>query len=252
MRADRYFASRFGSRNKARVALKEGRVLKNDRPLSPADEVTGEEIFTFLECEDFASLGGRKLRAGLMAFGEEVKGKVYADLGASTGGFTDCLLKEGARRVYAVDVGESQLAPQLAADARVVVLDRTNARYLTAASFPEKIDGVTSDLSFISLRLVLPAIHDILPSGGHALVLFKPQFECGKEGVGKSGILPPARHPALLASFYDFAAELGMAPLAGVHAPIVPKKNIECVLLLEKGGVPAEKGAFLLSLGNFA
>lgn len=245
MRADKFFAERFGSRTKAKEMLKSGRILRGGRPLSPDDEVREGEEFLFLDGLDFVSNGGKKLERGLSSFGESVEGRTVADLGASTGGFTDCLLRRGARRVYCVDVGESQLDARIAADPRVVVMDRTNARYLTRASFPEPVDDVVSDLSFISLRLILPAVCDILPTGGRAFVLFKPQFECGGKGLGKSGILPVSRHAALLSSFYDFASALFLAPAGIVNAPIVPRKNIEYLILLKKGLAGIPRDAFL-------
>ena len=245
MRADKFFAERFGSRTKAKEALAAGRIWRNGKPLSPADEVFESEEYTVLDGEDFVSNGGRKLERALVTFGEEVAGKIFADLGASTGGFTDCLLRRGAKRVYCVDVGESLLDARIASDERVYILDRMNARYLTVDHFPEPLDGIVSDLSFISLRLILPAVYGLLPEGGHALVLFKPQFECGGKGLGKSGILPQNRHRALLSDFFTLCTSLGLAPKDIVNAPVFPKKNIEYVVLLEKGGVSIDKEILL-------
>ncbi len=245
MRADKYFAERFGSRTKAKEALGRGEVLRCGKPLSPSDEVEEGEEFTFLSGEDFVSNGGRKLERALSFFGESVEGKCVADLGASTGGFTDCLLRRGAAHVFCVDVGKSQLSPVLSSDERVTVMDGTNARYLTRESFPLSIDDVVSDLSFISLRLVLPAVREILPSGGRAFVLFKPQFECGGRGLGKSGILPRREHLPLLKEFYAFAASLSLAPRGIVNAPVFPRKNIEYVVFLQKDGIPLPEGEFL-------
>ena len=243
MRADKFFTEKFGSRTKAHNALERGLVLRNGRPLAPKDEVREGDVFTFAEeGSQFVSEGGYKLERGLESFAYEVEGKVFADLGASTGGFTDCLIQHGAKRVYCVDVGTSQLDPKLEKTGKIVVMDGTNARFLTSGSFPEPIDGIVSDLSFISLKLVLPAISDILPSGGSALVLFKPQFECGGKGLGKSGILPVRLHSDLLGEFYEFCVRLGHAPCDIVNAPIRPKKNVEYVVWLKKGGnsVPIE------------
>lgn len=245
MRADKFFAERFGSRTKAKEALAAGRILRNGRPLGPADDVSEEDAYTVLEGEDFVSNGGRKLERAFEFFAFRAENKVFADLGASTGGFTDCLLRHGAAKVYCIDVGESLLDERIAADPRVVVLDKTNARYLTPERFSEPLDGIVSDLSFISLKLVLPAVCGLLGEKKQAVVLFKPQFECGKGATGKSGILPVAKHRALISEFYDFAAGLGLAPKAIVNAPVFPKKNVEYVVLLEKGGGPATKAAFL-------
>lgn len=251
MRADKFFAERFGSRTKAKEALAAGRILRNGKPLSPADEVSECDAFTVLEGDDFVSAGGKKLERAFEVFSFCAEGKVFADLGASTGGFTECLLRHGAKRVYCVDVGESLLDARIAEDARVTVFDRTNARYLTPERFPEPLDGVVSDLSFISLRLVLPAVFGILPEGGEAVVLFKPQFECGKGAVGKSGILPVGKHRELLSGFYDFCVDGGLAPLNAVNAPVLPKKNVEYVVLLKKNRPPIPKAEFLRRTENF-
>ncbi len=246
MRADKFFSEKYGSRTKAQEALLRGLVLRNGKPVLPKDEVSEEDVFTFTEAEEsFVSNGGYKLARGLKAFGADVRGLVFADLGASTGGFCDCLLQNGAKKVYCVDVGKSQLDKKLAVDPRVVIMDETNARYLSKESFPEPIDAVSADLSFISLRLILPAVHSVLPEGGRAFVLFKPQFECEGKGIGKSGILPPSRHGVLLASFYDFAASLGLAPKDIVNAPVRQKKNIEYVIFLEQGGAGIPKALFM-------
>lgn len=245
MRADKYFAHKFGSRTKAAQALRKGIVLQNGKPISPDTEVREGDAFFFLQEESFASNGGYKLARGLDFFHESVAGKVYADLGASTGGFTDCLLRRGAKHVFCVDVGESLLAPFLCNDSRVTVMDHTNARYLTADDFSLPLAGVVCDLSFISLRLVLPTIFLLLPEGGDAFVLFKPQFECGKGGIGKSGICPQRLHPILLEEFYDFCCALGMMPQNIINAPIREKKNIEYMIHLKRGGMAMIKQNYL-------
>lgn len=245
MRADKFFAESFSSRTKAAEALKKGLILRNGRPLAPNDDVCGTDTFEFLApTQEFVSNGGYKLARGLDVFQESVRDGVFADLGASTGGFCDCLLQRGAKHVFCVDVGENQLDPRIKSDGRVTVMDGTNARYLKGEDFPEGTE-VVSDLSFISLRLVLPAIGRILRSGGRAFVLFKPQFECEGKGLGKSGILPRGRHAALLADFYDFACGLSLAPQKLVNAPVREKKNLEYVLLLRKDGTPTEKKELL-------
>ncbi len=246
MRADKFFSEKFGSRTKAQQALSRGLVLRNGVPVSPKEEVTGSEEFAFLSEEAaFVSNGGYKLERGLSCFHASVEGAVAADLGASTGGFCDCLLQHGVRKVYCVDVGKSQLDARLVADPRVAVMDGTNARFLTRASFPEEIGVVTADLSFISLRLVLPAVFSVLGEGGRAFVLFKPQFECGGRGLGKSGILPVRLHAELLSEFYDFAVSLGFSVKDVVNAPVRPKKNVEYVIYLAKGGNSVPGGRFL-------
>ena len=250
MRADKYFAEKFGSRTKAKEILEKGLVLRGGKPLSPKDSVAETDEFIFLPAEYFVSGGGKKLARGLDVFGVPPQGMVFADLGASTGGFTDCLLRRGARRVYCVDVGESQLDSNLAADERVVVMDRTNARYLTKESFPEEIQGVVSDLSFISLKLVLPAVEKILPENGNAFVLFKPQFECGGKGLGKSGILPRKFHGELLRDFYAFCFELGLAVQNIVNAPLCERKNVEYIVHLKKGAAPVSEWEFIQKISQ--
>ncbi len=245
MRADKYFARRFGSRTKAREALERGLVLHCGKPLSPADDAEDGEDYDLLGELDFVSNGGYKLERGLSRFQESVEGCVVADLGASTGGFCDCLLRRGAKTVFCVDVGESQLAPSLACDGRVVAMDRTNARYLSPGDFPLPIDVITSDLSFISLRLVLPAVSSLLREGGRAFVLFKPQFECEGKGLGKSGILPQSRHASLLSEFYDFCVALRLAPQEIVNAPLRKKKNVEYLVFLKKDAAAIGKAEFL-------
>ncbi len=246
MRADLFFADKYGSRTRAKDALKRGEIMRNGKLLSPSDDVSSSDVFVFADAgTTYVSRGGYKLERGLDAFGENVAGATFADLGASTGGFTEVLLARGARHVFAVDVGRAQLAPSVAKDARVTVMDETNARYLTRADFGMTLDGVVSDLSFISLKLVLPAVADLLDDGGRAFVLFKPQFECGGKGLGKGGILPVRYHRALLADFYAFCMTLSLAPRAIVCAPVHPHKNIEYVVFLQKGGTPIPPEAFL-------
>ncbi len=251
MRADKYFSEKFSTRTKAAQALERGVVLRNGRALKPSDEVREGDEFVFLtEEEAFVSNGGYKLSRAISAFQMQVEGKIFADLGASTGGFTDCLLQNGAQKVYAVDVGESLLDGRIAQDERVVVMDRTNARYLDENSFPERIDAIVSDLSFISLKLVLPAISRILREGDEAFLLIKPQFEVGKKGANKSGIVPPVLHGVVLSEIYDCAITLSLAPVAVVNAPVKAKKNIEYVAKFIKSGAPMHKEKFVSACKN--
>lgn len=245
MRADVFFADKYGSRTRAKDVLKNGRILRGGKALSPSDEVRDGDVFTFVSDESLlVSRGGYKLERALCAFSQSVEGGVFIDLGASTGGFTEVLLSHGARRVYAVDVGKGQLAPSLAEDARVTVMDETNARFLTRDQFSDIIDGVVSDLSFISLSLILPVISDLLKEGGRAFLLFKPQFECGGVGLSK-GILPVRYHKALLSGFYDGCLSHSLAPQAIVNAPIHAHKNVEYVVFLVKDGTPVTREEFL-------
>ncbi len=244
MRLDKFLSERYASRTKAAEAIEQGYVLVNGKKAKPSDEIDGtEEIVVSKRKEEFVSNGGYKLAKALRDFSASVQGKVFADIGASTGGFTDCLLQNGARRVYALDVGESLLSPALSGDPRIVVMDRVNARYLESSDFPEPIDGVTADVSFISLRLVLPVIASVLKDGGEAYALIKPQFECnGKKDIGKSGIVRDRSvHKKIIASIYDASLECGLAPVAITNAPLKERKNIEYVIRLQKGGMCANK-----------
>jgi 23S rRNA (cytidine1920-2'-O)/16S rRNA (cytidine1409-2'-O)-methyltransferase len=178
----------------------------------------------------FASRGGLKLEAALEAFGLDVRGWIVADVGASTGGFTDCLLQRGAARVYAIDVGYGQLAWNLRQDPRVVVLERTNARYLE--SLGEPVDLATIDASFISLRLIVPAVMGWLRPGasqGGIVALIKPQFEAGREQVGKGGVVrDPAIHRMVLAEITGWAEAQGLGLMGLIRSPITgPAGNVE-------------------------
>lgn len=246
MRADKYFSDKFSSRTKASEALEKGLILRGGKPVSKSDDVSDQDEFVFLsEGKKFVSNGGFKLERALGTFSLDVEGLNFADLGSSTGGFCDCLLQHGARHVFCVDVGSCQLDPVLREDERVTVMDGVNARYLNSEDFPVIIDGVTADLSFISLTLILPAIVRILSKGGLSLLLFKPQFECGRSGLKKGGICPISLHKQLLSAFYDEALSNSLAPVDIVNAPIREKKNVEYMLLLRRGGQPLEKGEFL-------
>jgi 23S rRNA (cytidine1920-2'-O)/16S rRNA (cytidine1409-2'-O)-methyltransferase len=189
----------------------------------------------------FVSRGGLKLKAALDTFVLHVDGLVAADFGASTGGFTDCLLQHGVRRVYALDVGYGQLAWPLQRDSRVVVMDRTNVRYLE--SLPEPVDLVTIDVSFISLGLVLPAAKRVLkPEAGQGVALVKPQFEAGREKVGKGGVVrDPDIHRLVLDGVREAAQEMGFRVRGLVRSPITgPAGNVEFLLHLALGGDDTE------------
>lgn len=175
----------------------------------------------------YVSRGGLKLAAALDAFALDIEGRIVADVGASTGGFTDCLLQRGAARVYAIDVGYGQLAWKLRQDPRVVVMDRTNARHLKQLSEP--VDLVTVDVSFISLRLIIPAALGWLRPGGQVVTLIKPQFEAGRDLVGKGGVVrDPAVHRSVLESLTSWAGPAGMRLEALIRSPITgPAGNVE-------------------------
>ena len=246
MRLDKYLAENgFGSRTKAARAIAEGRVLRNGKVASPADEVREGDCVEVQRAEiSFVSEGGFKLYKALSDFGESVRGGVFIDIGASTGGFTDCLLQSGADRVYAVDVGESQLDARLARDARVTVMDHVNARYLRREDFPEQPDGAVIDVSFISLALILPAAAELIGKQGRVFALIKPQFECGAKALDKHGIVKE-QGDRLRAVFAvrDAALTSGLVLAKLTNAPLKPRKNVEYIALFVREGValPDEK-----------
>ena len=199
MRADKYFAEKFGSRTKAAEAIEKGLVLVNGKPIKAKTEIAENAEITYVEAKElFVSNGGYKLYRAIQFFSFDCADKIFVDIGASTGGFTDCLLQNGAKKVYTVDVGESLLHESLLEDNRIVQMENTNARYLTKTDFLDEIDGVVTDVSFISLRLIFPVIQEILSINGDAFVLVKPQFECEKKHIGKSGIVTPAAHAEIV------------------------------------------------------
>ena len=232
MRIDKFLADKYSSRSKAAAAISDGLVLVNGKTVSPSYEVKDSDELTFLKAEkNFVSAGGFKLDKALDDFGRSVEGGVFADIGASTGGFTDCLLQRGAAKVYCVDVGESQL-------------DNFNARNLEKSTFPEELDGVTVDVSFISLTYVLGAVAQTLGEGKPVYALVKPQFECESRSVGKNGVVKDkVLHKKILRKIYDFCLSVGLAPVGLTNAPIIKGKNLEYVILAERGGVckPFEK-----------
>ncbi|MFN3336116.1 MAG: TlyA family RNA methyltransferase [Thermomicrobium sp.] len=226
------------TRSQARALIMAGRVWHGDRRVEKPGELLPPDADLRLTQEPrYVSRGGEKLEFALRKFALDVNGLVCADFGASTGGFTDVLLQHGARRVYAIDVGYGQLHYRLRQDPRVVVMERTNVRYLE--SLPEPIDLVTIDVSFISLRLVLPAARRVLRPGGQIIALVKPQFEAGKGKVGKGGIVrDPAVHREVLERVIATALELGFSVEGLVRSPIRGAEgNIEFLLLLRRDGV---------------
>ena len=248
MRADKYFAERFGSRTKAAEELTAGRILRGGKPLSPKDEVKPGDEFEFVAAEErFVSGGGYKLSKALKEFLYDCAGKTFADIGASTGGFTDCLLQNGAAKVFAVDVGESLLDERLKNDSRVVSMENVNARYLKAEDFPCELDGIVADVSFISLKHIFPVISAILREGKDAFVLIKPQFECENKGIGKSGIVKKTEHKKIVKKVLGYAAENELLPMEITNAPLKKGKNIEYVLHLKKSDKEAVSAVLKIS-----
>ncbi len=248
MRADKYFAEIFGSRTKAAEAIERGLVLINGKEIKAKTEMKDTDEITFVQSEEsFVSNGGYKLNRALEAFGFDCSGKIFADIGASTGGFTDCLLQRGAKKVYAVDVGESLLHEKLRMDERIVRMENCNARYLRKADFSDELDGVAVDVSFISLRLILPVIKSVLKEDGDAFVLIKPQFECEKKRIGKSGIVSPVAHAEIVKKVLKYLTESQMYPFGIVNAPIRKGKNIEYVLHIRSISKGAQTETALLA-----
>ena len=227
------------SRTRAQALILAGRVFRDQERLDkPGLQVAQDLEVTVRAVEEHVSRGAHKLIAGLDAFAVDPAGLVCLDVGASTGGFTDVLLRRGARRVYAVDVGYGQLDARLRADPRVVVLERTNARHLTAAQVPEPVDLVVCDASFISLRTVLPAPLALAGAEARLVALIKPQFEVGKGRVGKGGVVrDPALHEEVCADIAAWLAGLpGWRVLGTLPSPLLgPAGNREFLIGAARG-----------------
>jgi 23S rRNA (cytidine1920-2'-O)/16S rRNA (cytidine1409-2'-O)-methyltransferase len=216
------------SREQGRRLIQAGQVLLGDQVIDkPGTQVPADAELRLKATLPYVSRGGLKLAAALDAFGIGPAGKVCLDVGASTGGFTDCLLQHGATRVYAVDVGYGQLAWRLRQDPRVVVMERTNVRYLEL--LPELCDLATIDVSFISLELVLPVVMHLVRPGADIIPLIKPQFEAGKGQVGKGGVVrDPAIHQTVLEKVLGWAQNHGLAVLGLIRSPLEgPAGNVE-------------------------
>ena len=227
------------SRERAKAYIMAGHIYVNGQKETKPGTSVAEDAALEIRGETlpYVSRGGWKLEKALRVFPLDVKDAVCIDCGASTGGFTDVLLKNGAAKVYSVDVGYGQLAWSLRTDPRVVCMERTNIRYVTHELIPEEMDIAVADLSFISLRLVLPAICSLLKPGAPMVCLVKPQFEAGKEKVGKKGVVrDPAVHAEVLREFLRYAPECGFGVKGLDFSPIRgPEGNIEYLAWLEKG-----------------
>ncbi len=225
------------SRQRARALIMEGRVLVDDVPVvKPGTMVAPDASIRLKGCEiAYVSRGGLKLEGALREFNIDVTGRVAMDVGASTGGFTDCLLKHGAKRVYAVDVGYGQLHWSLRNDPRVVPIERTNIRYMKAESVPEKVDIVTIDVSFISLLKVVPGVLKFLKKGGEIVALVKPQFEVGKGRVDRGGIIrSEEKRLEALNNVINKLQELGLEVRGRCTSPIKGQKgNVEYFIYLK-------------------
>jgi 23S rRNA (cytidine1920-2'-O)/16S rRNA (cytidine1409-2'-O)-methyltransferase len=225
------------SREKAKASIMAGIVYVGGRRVEKA----GEEVDINAQIEirgrqlKYVSRGGLKLERAIFSFGIDLNNKVCMDVGASTGGFTDCMLQNGAAKVYAVDVGYGQLAWKLRTDSRVINIERTNIRKLSSGRLADEIDFFSIDVSFISLRLVLPVVKAFLTEDAQGVCLIKPQFEAGKEKVGKKGVVrDPAVQAEVIRNICDFADRMGFAVFGLDFSPVKgPEGNIEYLIYLK-------------------
>lgn len=238
------------TRSKAQAIIMAGQVYVNgqkaDKPGTAYEQTVQIEV-RGVTCP-YVSRGGLKLEKALRDFGVKPEGFVCSDSGASTGGFTDCLLQQGAKKVFAIDVGYGQLDWKIRSDERVVVMERTNIRYVTPEDLGEPLDLSVIDVSFISLKIVLPAIKALLKPTGQVLCLIKPQFEAGKEKVGKKGVVrEPEIHKEVLDAFVETVTELGFTILGLTFSPVKgPEGNIEFLghlTLEQKPGIQPDTAA---------
>ena len=228
------------SRERAKALIMSGIVFVNEQKVDKAGEMIAPDAKVEVRGHDigYVSRGGLKLEKAMQVFPMRPDGKVCMDIGASTGGFTDCMLQNGAKKVYAIDVGYGQLDWKLRNDPRVVVMERTNARNMESDWFTEAPDFASMDVSFISVKLILPGIYKSLREGAQAVILVKPQFEAGRGRVGKNGVVRDKdTHRQVVEDTARFALDTGFSIRQIDYSPITgPKGNIEFLLLLEKSG----------------
>ena len=227
------------SRQRAKEMISAGNVTVNGKPAKKAaQEVSVQDEIVSSEQELYVGRGALKLERAAEEFRLDFSGKTCIDIGASTGGFTDFMLSRGAARVYAVDVGHGQLADTLRSDSRVVNMENTDIRAVTPEMIGGKADLITADVSFISLRIILPTVYSLLSDTGCAAVLIKPQFEAGRSGIGKNGIVKDRRvHVRVLTEINDFAASVGFCCGRYTYSPVRGGSgNIEYLVMLTKGG----------------
>lgn len=235
------------SRERAKEMIKAGSVTINGRlAKKPSDEVSLEDVIESSEQELYVGRGALKLEKAAEFFQLGFSGKICLDIGASTGGFTEYMLVHGAERVYAVDVGHDQLAESLRADSRVVNLENTDIRNVTAEDLGGCVDFICADVSFISLTKILPKVTELLKADGTAAVLIKPQFEAGKRDIGKRGIVKDRKvHQRILDEIDSFARLIGLAPSAYTFSPIKGGSgNIEYLVKLSKASADLPKHDF--------
>ena len=226
------------SREKAKAIIMSGNVFVNGNREDKAGTTFDEEkaqIEIKGHTLPYVSRGGLKLEKAIEVFGVDVKGKVCMDIGASTGGFTDCMLQNGADHVYSIDVGRGQLAWKLRQDPRVICMEKTNIRYVTSEQIPEKIDFASVDVSFISLKKVLGPARELLQDDARMVCLIKPQFEAGRENVGKKGVVRDKKiHTQVIEKVIEYAESIGLCVLNLDFSPVKgPEGNIEYLLYLQ-------------------
>lgn len=226
------------SREKAKALIMAGQIYVNGmKAIKPGATVNaGDKIELKGNTLPYVSRGGLKLEKAMQVFPISLESKICMDIGASTGGFTDCMLQNGASKVYSIDVGYGQLAWKLRSDARVVNLERTNFRYVTSEQIPEEIDFASIDVSFISLKLIFPALMPLLKADGECVCLVKPQFEAGKEKVGKKGVVrDKSTHAEVIENVIGYACDNGFSVLNLDFSPVKgPEGNIEYLLYIKK------------------
>ena len=233
------------SREQAKRTIMEGNVFVNGEREDKAGSTFKEDAVIEVRGKElkYVSRGGLKLEKAMEVFPVKLDGKICMDIGASTGGFTDCMLQNGAVKVYAVDVGYGQLAWKLRSDERVVCMEKTNFRYVTKEQIPEDIDFASVDVSFISLSKILPAAYPLLKEDGEMVCLIKPQFEAGRENVGKKGVVrDPEIHISVIESVFGYAAENGFYVRGLDYSPVRgPEGNIEYLMHIGKTEVAQAK-----------
>lgn len=228
------------SRERAKALIMAGQVFLDNQKCDKAGMMVDEDAVPEIRGEKlkYVSRGGLKLEKAMNKFPIDLNGKIAMDIGASTGGFTDCMLQNGAAKVFAVDVGYGQFAWKLRGDERVVNMERTNIRYVTKDDIGCELDFASIDVSFISLRLVLPVAYALLRSGGEVVALIKPQFEAGRSQVGKKGVVKDINvHYSVVKEILDFARSIDFSVLGLLFSPVKgPEGNIEYLAYLKKDG----------------
>ena len=242
------------SREKAKALIMSGIVYVNDqKEIKAGRDIKSDDIIEVRGSTlKYVSRGGLKLEKAMGSFPIDLNGKLCMDIGASTGGFTDCMLQNGAVKVYSIDVGYGQLAWKLRSDERVVNLERTNFRYVTHEQIPEDVDFASVDVSFISLKLILPVMYNLLKNDGEAVCLIKPQFEAGRENVGKKGVVrDSAVHENVIKTIAEFANSQRFEVLGLEHSPVKgPEGNIEYLMYLKKCNEPCNSENVISTAGE--